>query len=174
MKSWLRWPGLLLLVVVLAGCAQHSGTTVSINAGVGPPGEPPPPSQPAAVHRGPCPYLNDAFVEQVTQRPVASVRIGDHPPYPACFFYGQDGRSRLWVWVFLGPPSVADAVVHTYAPVGTSRPVTLNEWQGGYSPRRSGEVLAIGRSGVAIVVASEVRADSSRRVATKVIRTLRL
>ncbi len=134
----------------------------------------PPPPEPAAD--GPCPYLEEAAVEQANGQRVGAVRISSDQPYPACFFERGDGSVQLRTWIVEGTPGTARATVNAAAPVATSDLAELpGGWSGGSQPTEEGAVFAVAKDGTAVVVTTnQEQTIKARRVAEQVIANLDL
>jgi hypothetical protein len=128
--------------------------------------------QPSAA--GPCPYLDEAVVEEINGQRVGSVRISADQPYPACFFFRGDGAEQLRTWVVVATPAVAGATVDAAAPVDTSDLAELpGGWSGGSQPTTDGAVFAVARGDVAVVVTTnQPHTLGARRITERVIATL--
>ena len=139
-----------------------------------PPAAPVLPPEPAAD--GPCPYLDEAVVEDINGQLVGAVRVSPDQPYPACFFERGDGSEQLRTWIVEGTPDAAVAVVDAAAPVATSDPAELpGGWSGGSQPTGSGAVYAVAKKGTAVVVTTnQEQTIRARRIAERVIANLEL
>jgi hypothetical protein len=110
------------------------------------------PPDPEPTADGPCPYLDEAFVEETNGQRVANVQTSADDP-PACFFYRPDGSVQLTVRIYNGEEPVARALVDAAAPVATSNPAELSGgWEGGSESRDTGAVYAVAKGGTAVVV----------------------
>lgn len=169
--------GLALALLATASCSAPQAPS-SAPSGTQPvPGTPVavvPPAVPAAD--GPCPYLDEADVEQINGQRVGDVRTSADQPYPACFFARGDGAEQARTWVVEGTPEVAVATVDAAAPVTTSDPAELpGGWSGGSQPTGSGAVFAVARMGTAVVVTTnQGQTVKARRIAERVIANLGL
>ncbi|MBO0841219.1 MAG: DUF2020 domain-containing protein, partial [Sciscionella sp.] len=103
------------MAAALSGCGPHSATAPSTTTTTVTTTKPaaiaPPAPTPAAS--ADCPYLDrgtagDDNGQRVYQVKI-SKRVGSNPP--ACFFYRADGSLQLSVWVYVGSPDVAHAIV---------------------------------------------------------------
>jgi len=169
-------------LVFVAGCAAQ--TAVGSASPTGPIAQPqasttaaPPPPEPTPAGRGPCPYLNNDFVEQTNGQRVGRTAVSADKPHPACFFYRSDGGEQLRVQVLVAPdPATARALVDRAAPVDTSDPATLpGGWEGGKQPTGSGAVFAIYKGGTAVVVTgNQGQTIKVSRIAEQVITALGL
>ncbi|OLF18311.1 DUF2020 domain-containing protein [Actinophytocola xanthii] len=149
--------GPLLVVLVACGSENAADDPTPINP---PTTEATSESSPAAVpppiadpqEEGPCPYLDDAFVEETNGQRVADTKITTDDP-PACHFFRSDGSVQLGVQIYRGDPAVAKAFVDQLAPVDTANPATLDGgWSGGAQPTEHGAVYAVAKEGTAVVV----------------------
>lgn len=110
------------------------------------------PPDPEPTADGPCPYLDEAYVEETNGQRVASVRTSADDP-PACFFYRPDDNVQLTVRVYSGEEQVARGLVDAAAPVASSNPAELpGGWEGGSESRDTGAVYAVAKGGTAVVV----------------------
>jgi UPF0176 protein len=167
-------------VVLLAGCgpAIVSGTatpsppSASTGAAVGA-GLPPDP-QPGATED--CPYLGSEFVAESNGQHVSKVRVSADQPHPACFFYRPDGKVQLTVWVYVGQPDVATALVNKAAPVETSNPASdPTGWKGGYQSTGDGAVYAVSKGASAVIATTNQKQSvKARTVVKKAIAALKL
>ncbi|MGH3756618.1 DUF2020 domain-containing protein [Actinophytocola sp.] len=148
------------LLIVLAACNSESAaddptviTTEGTSAAAAPPAaKPPAPPEPTAD--GPCPYLDQTFVEDTNGQRVGETKTSADDP-PACFFYRSDGGVQLTVQVYRGKAAVAKALVDQVAPVDTANPAELTGgWTGGAQPTDEGAVYAVAKEAVAVVVAT--------------------
>ena len=112
-----------------------------------------PPAAPEPTTDGPCPYLEQAFVEDTNGQRIGDVKTSADDP-PACFFYRSDGGVQMTVRVYQGgDAAVAKALVDEVAPVDTSNPAELaGGWSGGAQPTDDGAVYAVAKDGAAVVV----------------------
>ncbi len=160
---------------VVGGCGSNgSGPTAPASPGSQQETGAPPPPEPAAD--GPCPYLDEAVVEQANGQRVGAVRISSDQPVPACFFERGDGSEQLRTWVVEGTPETARATVDAAAPVATSDLAELpGGWSGGSQPTEEGAVFAVAKDGTAVVVTTnQAQTFKARRVAEQVIANLGL
>lgn len=110
------------------------------------------PVAPQPTADGPCPYLDEAFVEETNGQRVSKVQTSADQP-PACFFYRPDGSVQLSVWVYAGDAVVAKGIVDAAAPVATANPAELSGgWAGGAEAKDTGAVYAVAKDVNAIVV----------------------
>lgn len=145
-----------LLLVGLAACAEEPTDDPTV-AATNPPSSTsqaqaalPPEPQPTAD--GPCPYLDEAFVEETNGQRVSKVQTSADEP-PTCFFYRSDGAVQLTVRVYRGDAAVAKALVDASAPVATSNPAELTGgWKGGAEATDAGAVYAVTKESSAVVV----------------------
>lgn len=146
------------LLVVLAACnsePQVDDPTIvtpedTPSGAAAPAAEAPPAPEPSAG--GPCPYLDQAFVEDTNGQRIGEVKTSADEP-PACFFYRSDGGLQMSVRVYRGEPGVAKAIVDQAAPVDTSNPAELTGgWSGGAQPTDEGAVFAVAKDAEAVVV----------------------
>ncbi|MFC4854879.1 DUF2020 domain-containing protein [Actinophytocola glycyrrhizae] len=169
-----------LLLVALTACAEEpiNGPTVATSqptetitgaADVAVPPEP----QPTAD--GPCPYLDEAYVEETNGQRVSKVQTSADEP-PACFFYRPDGNVQLSVRVYTGEAPVAQALVDAAAPVESSNPAELTGgWQGGAESSESGAVYAVAKEATAVVVTTnQGQTIKAKQVAQETISALGL
>ena len=112
----------------------------------------PPAPQPAS--EGPCPYLDEAVVEDANGQRVGSVEISADQP-PTCFFLRADGNVQATVRIYTGDAAVAKAIVDEAAPVATANPAELaGGWTGGALSSDDGAVYAVAKETSAVVVAT--------------------
>ncbi len=146
------------LLIVLAACnsePQADDPTIvapeeTATSAAEPAAKPPPEPEPAEA--GPCPYLDQTFVEDTNGQRVGEIKVSAGKP-PTCFFYRSDGGLQMSVRVFKGKPAVAKAIVDQAAPVETSNPAELTGgWAGGAQPTDDGAVYAVAKNGKAVVV----------------------
>jgi len=146
------------LLIVLAACnsePQADDPTIvppeeTSTSAAAPAAEPPPAPEPSAG--GPCPYLEQALVEDTNGQRVGEVKTSADEP-PACFFYRADGGLQMSVRVYKGEAAVAKALVDQAAPVDTANPAELTGgWAGGAQPTEEGAVYAVAKGPQAIVV----------------------
>jgi len=146
------------LLIVLAACnsdPQADDPTVvppdePTTSAAAPAAKPPPAPEPTAD--GPCPYLDQTFVEDTNGQRVGEIKLSAGKP-PACFFYRSDGGLQLTVHVYKGKAAVAKALVDQAAPVDTSNPAELTGgWSGGAQPTDEGAVYAVAKGPKAVVV----------------------
>jgi len=110
----------------------------------------PPAPQPTAD--GPCPYLEESYVEETNGQRVSKVQTSADQP-PTCFFYRPDGSVQLTVRVYTGDAAVAKALVDEAAPVASSNPAELTGgWKGGAQSTADGAVYAVAKEQSALVV----------------------
>ncbi|MFI7677207.1 DUF2020 domain-containing protein [Actinophytocola sp. NPDC049390] len=110
------------------------------------------PPDPEPTADGPCPYLDEAYVEETNGQRVSEVRISADDP-PACFFLRPDGNVQLSVRIYNGEEPVARGLVDAAVPVATSNPAELSGgWEGGSEAKDSGAVYAVAKGGTAVVV----------------------
>jgi UPF0176 protein len=154
MKRALLLPPLLL--VALAACAQETDdptvtTTTPVSTASETQAGLPTPPQPA--NDGPCPYLEESYVEDTNGQHVGKTQTSTDNP-PACFFYRPDGGLQLTVWVYNGGDAhVAKGLVDGAAPVDTANPAKLpGGWEGGAQPTDKGAVYAVAKDGAAVIV----------------------
>lgn len=169
-----------LLLVALAACAQEEtdDPTVATNT---PPASTtsvpqaalPPEPQPTAD--GPCPYLDEALVEETNGQRVSKVQTSADEP-PACFFYRPDGGVQLTVRIYTGEAPVAQALVDASAPVASSNPAELSGgWQGGAEASESGAVYAVAKEATAVVVSTnQGQTIKAKQIAQETITALGL
>lgn len=147
------------LLIVLAACANEPAAddpTVitpddsSASTAAQPAAKPPAAPEPSAD--GPCPYLEQSFVEETNGQHIGDIKISADDP-PACFFYRPDGGTQMTVRVYKGDPAVAKALVDEVAPVDTANPAELSGgWSGGAQPTDDGAVYAVAKDAEAVVV----------------------
>jgi len=145
------------LLIVLAACGsepQVDDPTIvppeTTTSEAQPAAEPPPAAEPTAD--GPCPYLEQTFVEETNGQRVDSIKTSADEP-PACFFYRADGGVQLSVQVYAGDAAAAKALVDSVAPVDTANPAELaGGWAGGAQPTDEGAVYAVAKEAQAVVV----------------------
>jgi hypothetical protein len=110
------------------------------------------PPEPKPTADGPCPYLEEAYVEETNGQRVDEVQTSADEP-PACFFLRPDGTVQLTVRVYTGEAAIARALVDAAAPVATSNPAELSGgWEGGSEATDAGAVYAVAKDATAVVV----------------------
>ena len=148
-----------VLLAALTACTEEPAddptvatggtTTVTTSAA---PAELPPDPEPTAD--GPCPYLDQAYVEETNGQRVSKVQTSADDP-PACFFFRPDGNVQLTVRIYDGEEPVARGLVDAAAPVETSNPAELSGgWEGGSEAKDTGAVYAVAKGGTAVVVST--------------------
>ncbi|WP_051116333.1 DUF2020 domain-containing protein [Amycolatopsis nigrescens] len=167
----------------LTGCAQPEPGSQPSAPPPSPPAAAQPPPDPEPAAPGPCPYLDDTFVERANGQKVSKVRKSADEPHPACFFYALNGKLQLTVRVYVGEAPVAKALVDKVAPVDTSNPADEPAgWQGGYqstgtdgSADIAGAVYAVAKQGNAVVATTnQEQTVKARTVVKQVITALGL
>jgi hypothetical protein len=144
-----------LLLVALAACTEEEPASAPLveaptTLSSAPAPTLPPDPQPTAD--GPCPYLENSFVEQANAQRVGKVQVSADQP-PTCFFYRRNGDLQVTVRVYSGDATVAKALVDAAAPVATSNPAELTGgWQGGAESKDAGAVYAVAKDGSAVIV----------------------
>jgi UPF0176 protein len=168
-----------LLLVALAGCAEATDdptvtttptiTTESQSQAAALPPDP----QPA--NAGPCPYLEESYVEDTNGQHVGKVQTSADQP-PTCFFYRPDGPVQLTVRVYTGDANVAKALVDAAAPVATSNKAELSGgWEGGAEAKDDGAVYAVAKEGNAVVVTTnQEQTIKAKQIAEQAITALGL
>lgn len=133
------------------------------------------PPAPAPTADGPCPYLEESFVEETNGQRVSDVQTSADQP-PACFFYRPDGSVQLTVRVYTGDPAAAKALVDEAAPVDTANPAELTGgWSGGAQPTEEGAVFAVAKEQSAVVVTTnQEQTIKAKQIAQQAITTLGL
>jgi hypothetical protein len=110
------------------------------------------PPDPEPTADGPCPYLDESYVEETNGQRVSQVQTSTDDP-PACFFYRPDGTVQLTIRIYNGEEPVARGLVDAAAPVATSNPAELSGgWEGGSEAKDTGAVYAVAKGGTAVVV----------------------
>jgi hypothetical protein len=167
-----------LLLVALAACTEEpDDPTVVVTTPSSTASQPqaalPPEPQPTAD--GPCPYLEESYVEDTNGQRVGKVQTSADQP-PACFFYRPDGNVQLTVRVYTGDAAVAKALVDAAAPVATSNPAKLSGgWEGGAEANDSGAVYAVAKDASAVVVTTnQEQTIKAKQIAQQSITTLGL
>jgi hypothetical protein len=169
-----------LLLVALTACSEEptddptvaapnaTSTTSEAQAAALPP-------EPRPTAEGPCPYLDEAYVEETNGQRVSKVAISADQP-PTCFFHRPDGSVQLTVRIYSGDPAVAEALVDAAAPVATSNPAELaGGWKGGAQPTDEGAVYAVAKEGAAVVVTTnQEQTIKAKQVAQESISALGL
>ncbi len=147
------------LLIVLAACNSEAGaddptviTPEDTPASSAAPPAAEPPAEPKPAADGPCPYLEQAFVEETNGQHIGDIKVSKGRP-PTCFFYRPDGGVQMTVRVYQGDAAVAKALVDQAAPVDTSNPAELaGGWTGGAQPTDDGAVFAVAKDANAVVV----------------------
>jgi hypothetical protein len=167
-----------LLLVALAACTEEpDDPTVVVTNPTSTASQPqaalPPDPQPTAA--GPCPYLEESYVEDTNGQRVGKVQTSADQP-PACFFYRPDGSVQLTVRVYTGDAAVAKALVDAAAPVATSNPAELSGgWKGGAEATDTGAVYAVAKDSSAVVVTTnQEQTIKAKQIAQQSITTLGL
>lgn len=170
MRLGRRLLAVALLLFVLGACGTHSGHTVAVSPFAPPPLDVPPPPPPEPSEPGPCPYLDEQAVARMTGGQVADVRTSADQPYPACYFYRDNGSEQLSVNVYVGLPEVAASLVDARVPVGVADPVRFNGWEGQVDDTdEAGTLSAIGRTGTAIIVRTDLENPAVTRETTQLV-----
>jgi len=166
-----------VLLVALAACGTPTETPSqqpkSDSPSTAAPALPPAP-QPAI--EGPCPYLDEGFVEETNGQHVSKVMTSSDAPHPTCFFYRADGDVQLVTRVFVGEAAVAKGLVDQAAPVATANPAELDGgWAGGYQKVDGGAVFAVSKADTAVIVTTnQEQTIKARRAVEQTISTLGL
>lgn len=169
-----------LLLVGLAACSEEPADDPTVvmtgppsTAASQPQAAVPPAPEPTA--EGPCPYLEESFVEETNGQRVSKVETSADQP-PACFFYRPDGNIQLTVRVYTGDAAVAKALVDESAPVATSNPAELTGgWKGGAEATDSGAIYAVAKDASAVVVTTnQEQTIKAKQIAQQSITTLGL
>jgi len=169
-----------LLLVALAACTQEQTDDPTV-ATTNPPAstagdaKAAAPPEPEPTADGPCPYLEEAYVEETNGQRVSKVQTSADDP-PACFFYRPDGNVQLTVRVYSGEVPVAQALVDASAPVASSNPAELSGgWQGGAEATESGAVYAVAKDATAVVVTTnQGQTIKAKQIAQQTITALGL
>lgn len=144
-----------VLFVALTACAEEPAddpTVAATTPAATAPSEAQVPPEPQPTADGPCPYLEESYVEETNGQRVSEVRTSADQP-PACFFYRPDGSVQLTVRVYSGDAAVAKTLVDAAAPVDTANPAELpGGWQGGAEAKDTGAVYAVAKDASAVVV----------------------
>jgi hypothetical protein len=112
------------------------------------------PADPQPTNAGPCPYLEESYVEDTNGQHVGKVQTSADQP-PACFFYRPDGSVQLTVHVYTGDANIAKALVDAAAPIATSNKAELSGgWTGGAEAKDTGAIYAVAKEGSAVVVST--------------------
>lgn len=110
------------------------------------------PAAPEPTADGPCPYLDQAFVEDTNGQRIGDIKTSADEP-PTCFFYRPDGGIQMTVRIYQGEAEAAKALVDQAAPIDTSNPAELaGGWAGGAQPTDEGAVYAVAKGSQAVVV----------------------
>jgi hypothetical protein len=177
----------VLLGVLLAAC----GPVTAVNGAAGPvttttsqvpvttPSVGVPPAPQPATKVSSCPYLKTQDAADDNGQRVGEVKVSsgaDGQPHPACFYYTLGIHLQLTIWVYVGDPNVATAIVNQSAPIATSNPETTPAgWRGGSMPLTNGAVYAVAKGGDAVVVTSnQLQTIKCRLVTVQVITNLGL
>ena len=133
------------------------------------------PPDPEPTVDGPCPYLDEAYVEETNGQRVSKVQTSADDP-PACFFQRPDGSVQLTVRVYSGEEPVARGLVDAAAPVATSNPAALSGgWEGGSESKDTGAVYAVAKGGTAVVVTTnQEQTIKAKQIAQEAITALGL
>jgi UPF0176 protein len=171
------------LLIVLAACnnepAADDPTVDAPDTEASSPAAQPavkPPAPPKPILDGPCPYLDQTFIEDTNGQRIGDIKTSKGKP-PACFFYRSDGGVQMTVRVYKGgDPAVAKALVDQVAPVDTSNPAELTGgWSGGAQPTDDGAVYAVAKEGRAVVVTTnQEQTIKAKVVAQEAIKALGL
>ncbi|HEX6359769.1 DUF2020 domain-containing protein [Actinophytocola sp.] len=168
-----------VLLVALTACAEEPAddptviTTIPTSTATQAPAELPADPQPTGA--GPCPYLEETYVEETNGQRVSKVQTSADQP-PACFFYRPDGSVQLTVRVYTGDAAVAKGLVDAAAPVATSNPAELTGgWKGGAEAKDTGAVYAVAKDASAvIVVTNQEQTIKAKQIAQESISALGL
>lgn len=170
-----------LLLVALAACTEEEPSDAplveaptTLSTQVATQVELPPDPQPTAD--GPCPYLEDSFVEQANAQRVGKVQVSADEP-PTCFFYRRNDALQVTVRVYNGDAAVAKALVDAAAPIATSNPAELTGgWKGGAESKDAdGAVYAVAKDGAAVIVTIDHKQTiKARQIAQQAITGLGL
>lgn len=167
-----------LLLVGLAGCSEEPAedptvttdtpsTTSEVQVAL--------PAAPTPSADGPCPFIEESYVEETNGQRVSKVRISDGDP-PTCFFYRPDGSVQLTVRVYSGDAAVAKGLVDEAAPVATANPAELDGgWTGGAQASEEGAVYAVAKDTAAVVVTTnQGQTIKAKQIAQQAITALGL
>lgn len=144
-----------LLLVGLAGCSEEPTDDPTVTTDT--PSETTQtqvalPAAPTPTIDGPCPFLEEGYVEETNGQRVSKVQISDGDP-PTCFFYRPDGSVQLTVRVYSGDAAIAKGLVDEAAPIDTANPAELDGgWKGGAQASDNGAVYAVAKEASAVVV----------------------
>ena len=156
--------GILLAVVLVAGCSSQGVSGVPSTATSVPATSSAAPTSTSAVvpgdavpaSTGQCPYLSSNFVADANGEKVTKVMISADQPHPACFFYSFGNDKQLTVQVYVGDAGAATALVNRVAPIDTSDKADLpGGWSGGSEATSSGAVYAVAKGGAAVVAVTD-------------------
>ncbi len=167
-----------LLLVGLAACSEEPAddpTVVTTESSATSQPQAAPPAAPEPTGDGPCPYLEESYVEETNGQRVSDVKTSADEP-PACFFYRPDGGTQLTVRVYTGDAAVAKALVDEATPVDTSNPAELTGgWKGGAEATEEGAVYAVAKDATAVVVSTnQEQTIKAKQIAQQAITELGL
>jgi hypothetical protein len=169
-----------LLLVVLTACTEEAtdDPTVVTDTSTAAPTSAAPvalPPEPQPTADGPCPYLEESYVEETNGQRVSGVQTSADEP-PTCFFLRPDGNVQLTVRIYTGEASVAQALVDAAAPVASSNPAELSGgWKGGAEATDDGAVYAVAKDATAVVVTTnQGQTIKAKQIAQESISTLGL
>jgi hypothetical protein len=133
------------------------------------------PAEPQPTGAGPCPYLEESYVEETNGQRVSKVQTSADQP-PACFFYRPDGSVQLTVRVYTGDAAVAKGLVDAAAPVTTANPAELSGgWKGGAEAKDTGAVYAVAKeTSAVIVITNQEQTIKAKQIAQQSITALGL
>jgi UPF0176 protein len=183
MRNAVLYTGVLLAVVVVAGCSSPQPqasptTTTSVPATSSAPASTSAvaPGDPVPVATAQCPYLSSSFVEDANGEKVTKVQISADKPHPACFFYSFRNDKQMTVQVYVGDAGAATALVNKAAPIDTSDKAELpGGWSGGSQVSAKGAVYAVSKAGSAVVVFTDQKQTiKAKQVAKQAISALGL
>jgi UPF0176 protein len=168
-----------VLLAALTACTEEPAddptvaTDTTVTTTTAAPVELPPDPEPTAD--GPCPYLEESYVEETNGQRVSKVETSADDP-PACFFYRPDGNVQLSVRIYQGEEPVARGLVDAAAPVDTSNPAELSGgWEGGSEATDTGAVYAVAKESTAVVVTTnQEQTIKAKQIAQETITALGL
>lgn len=187
MRGWVL--GLLVLVGT-AGCSggradqeaspsasQTSGAQASTaeSSTVPPPPPPPPPPGPPVVGPGPCPYLEQGYVEETVGQRMGRVETVavEGQPAPDCVFYRPDDRAAVTIdlTLYADPVAAQNAALVSITPA--AMPITDIGDYGGVLITPGQTLLAV-TSGplLLVVITNQETSLQARELATTVLAAL--
>lgn len=185
--------GLVVLVLGTSGCSGGADSSAGQRGGSGdarsptaqpgtadptpasPTPAPPPPPPPPVVGPGPCPYLEESYVEQTVGQRMARVETitVEGQPIPDCIFYRPDDTAAVRIDLTAYPDAIAaqNAALAAVTPAAT--PITDLGDYGGVLVSPGQTVLAVSTGALLLVVTTNQETSlQARDLATTVLAAL--